>query len=186
MKSKLLKEFVKEILIIIIGVFIALIINNHIQEKRNHSFVQKSLSLIEQEQNENLLRLQNVIESHEKFIETFKNEVKNEDLTIGDVVLKSGGFSIPQISLTAWDKLLSNHLELVEYDYIKHLSRIEQQVIFLEDIKSRLGEVVYRSLGKSDPESKEIVLSLIKDLERAEVNLVERYESFGKLIKKEK
>ena len=177
------KEILKELTIVTIGVFIALFVNNILQEKKNNSFVIKSLKLIEIEQNENLEHLQNVIESQDLFIEVLKKELNNNKLSFGDIVMKANGFSIPSISTTAWDKLLSNHLELVEYNYIKSLNRIEKRVIFLEDIKSRLGEIAYENANQKDSESKGLLLSLIQDLKRAEISLVEDYKEFNQMNK---
>ena len=125
----MLKEILKELIIVVLGVFIALLINNIIQENKNQTFVEKSIELIKIEQNENLEHLQQTIESQDKFIMILKEEINNNDLSFGEVVQKAKGFSIPSISTTAWDKLLSNHLELVDYEHIKSLNRIEKQVI---------------------------------------------------------
>ena len=177
----MLKEILKELIIVVLGVFIALLINNIIQEKKNQRFVEKSIELIKIEQNENLEHLQKTIESHDKFILILKEEINNTEITFGEVVQKAKGFSVPSISITAWDKLLSNHLELVDYEDIKSLNRIEKQVLFLEDIKSRLGEIAYEKANKKDSESKGLILSLIQDLRRAEVNLIENYKEFNQI-----
>lgn len=182
----MLKEILKELIIVVLGVFIALLINNIIQEKKNQSFVENSIELIKIEQNENLEHLQKTIESQEKFIMILKEELNNNELTFGEIVQKAKGFSIPSVSTTAWDKLLSNHLELVDYDYIKALNRIEKRVIFLEDIKSRLGEIAYEKANNKDSESKSLILTLIQDLIRSEIILVEDYKDFNKMKKNTK
>ncbi len=178
---KLFREIAKELSIVILGILVALAINNYVQNRKNKQFLQESISLIQTEQAENLQKLQKSITSQKESIQIYQKNITADSLSIAELIAKSKGFTTINLSQSAWSKLLSKHVELVDYKMFKSLTKIENQLGFIDDIKVRLGDVGFDRALKTDKASKQLVLTLMQDLVRAEEELAEEYRHFNEL-----
>ncbi len=178
---KLFREIAKELLVVILGILVALAINNYVQDRKNKQFLKESITLIQTEQAVNAQKLQKSIARQKESIQIYQQHIDADSLSIAELIARSKGFTTINLSQSAWSKLLSKHVELVDYKLFKSLTKIENQLAFIDDIKLRLGDVGFDRALKTDKASKQLVLTLMQDLVRAEEELAEEYAYFNEI-----
>jgi len=183
MKSKkdFFKDIFKELFVVTLGVLIALGINSFVQERKDAAFLQKSLTLIRAEHQDNLEKMKNAVASH-KELKTFITNNVGDDRAVGEIILQGKGFQAVTISRTAWNKLLSKHIELIDYDILQSLNNVENKITFMEEHHRSFGEVGYQRVLQKDQDSKLLISFMLQDVINAEEGLVKEYEDFEKLM----
>lgn len=176
------KRISEEVLILIAGILIALAVNGYINTQREEDFLRNSLRLIAEEHKDNAERLSLTIKHQEKLLANFQNAAENTKSSVYNIVLESGGFKSSPINNTAWNKLLSKNIELVDYQIIKILTEIDNRITAINALITRLGDTGYANAFKTDPQTKLIMISLLNDVIQSENLLMQKYDMFDDII----
>ena len=101
--------FLQEIITVVIGILIAVSISDYRENVANQNYIEKTLLAIENEIELGQIEMDTVMGRHLKLLEIFQNKVDDNEQTLGELLIDSGGFqmaSIKNVSLRFFMLLL--------------------------------------------------------------------------------
>lgn len=119
---------------VVLGILIALWINNWQSNKQNQAFLSHVYQTIQEEHGNNIKELEDIIPTHQKLVDTVHHFMEDEMIFIGQFSGMVGGLSMALIGNTSWKSFINSQIQLVDFRIIKLLSNIDS----LKDIKCRL------------------------------------------------
>ena len=125
--KKYIKTFFKEISPVIIGILIALYINNWNENKKDEKYISQILSSMDKELKESNDDIKKKIPQQRTLIDTLNFYKKNDSISILDVMMKVNGIQMPQIRISSWKAISNSKIELLEYDRVSASVNIEEQ-----------------------------------------------------------
>ena len=175
-----IKQIIREIIPVIIGILIALFINNWNDERKERKYLDQIFSSIEKELEESLLDIKRVIPKQLAAVDTIMTHLNNDKTSLYDIMIKSNGVYAPSIKTNSWNAIASSKIELIEYEKLSALADIEERK---KNLKSRVEKQVdftFDNFEETDKVKKEILKMMILDIVGAEKRLQLEIE---KLIK---
>ena len=169
-----LTSFLREIAIVVLGVLIAVWINNWQQGIANEKYIQKTLAAIEAEIEQNRSNIDTVLTRHQKIMDYLEEHYDSTEETLGDMLIQLGGVQSPEIKNIGLRFFIANKAELVSYDVIAHLSEIETNKELLTRKMEQLIDFAYDHIDATDPNTKikfAYSLSNVMDTEQALLDL---------------
>ncbi len=162
---------------IILGVLIALLINNWNQSRLDKKFEKTVLNSIKNELTENLEELNAVIPDHHKLVDTISLYQFDEDVSIGQILNKVKGIQSASIKNTSWKSILNSNIQLFEYDLLTQLINIDEGKADHKMLANKLLDLIYDSLEKKDVVSKQKFSIVINDFISVEDDLRKSHEA---------
>src|SRR5690554_1879820 len=124
--KKNIKSFIKEIVPIILGILIALYINNWNENRKDEKYINQMITSIDKELKESNKDIKETIPLQKTLIDTLNFYRKDDNVSIGDVMMKANGVHIPSIKISSWKAISNSKIELMDYDRISALANIEE------------------------------------------------------------
>ena len=177
-KPSSLHYFLREITIVVIGVLIAVTINNYKERFDNNRFVESTLTAIENEVETNQTELDTVLKRHLIMVEKLEAMDFDKSLSLGDMIGELGGFQVASVRNISLRFFISNKAELLDYQLISQLTAIETQTGFLTYKIDRLADYVYKNMNDTTEVSKLTFTNILYDVIDSESNLLESYSQF--------
>lgn len=171
-------SFLKEIAIIVIGVLIAVTINNLKESISNKKYTKKALSSIEKEIQHNKLEVEEILELHIALIDSIQSSVHNDQETISEMILRFGGLQTAGVKSIGLRFFISNKAELIDYEIISQLAEIETSTSLLEKKMDRMIDFIYDQAGSSDKPSKTKFLIFLGNVIDSEQAMLAFYKQF--------
>ncbi len=165
---------------VILGILLALFINDWKQDLDDKKFLSTVMQSISQEFKENQQDLTSSIQRHEVLLDTIAEYIEDEGVSIGELIGKVNGVSGVNIKNTAWKAIVGARIELVEYEKISLLTDIDQENENMSIKLEKLLDMVLPRLGSSTYIDKELFRIMISDLRNAEQELLELHIQFEK------
>ncbi len=170
--------FLQEIIIVAIGILIAVSIGDYKENKGNEKYIEKTLLAIENEIKLSQVELDTVLNKHLKLIQILENKIEDNEETLGELMMNSGGFQVASIKNVSLRFFISNKAELLEFQLISQLLDIELATNMLSDKTKRLTDFSYENLTKDNREVKIKFAYLVANVIDGEQTLLESYSSF--------
>ncbi|MDO6472409.1 hypothetical protein [Maribacter sp. 1_MG-2023] len=174
--NKTILEFFKEILTIIVGILIALFINNWNEDQKDTKYMNKIFESMEKELKETNEDIKKKIPQQQTLIDTLGFYKKNDTISIFDVMMKVNGVQIPQIRISSWKAISSSKIELLEYDRVSALVNIEEQKELILSKTQYLINFLYPNIKDTSTDKKELVMLMMQDIMVSEKDLREEIE----------
>jgi len=171
-------SFLREILIVVIGILVALFINNWNEELRQERIIEKTLSAIGEEIRESRSELEPLVEKHTRTVDSLALSMDDESKTLLAVFTSLEGLQVPEIKNIGLRFFITSYADLVNYELISDLSEIEFLSRLLDQKVNRLTDLIYDHLHDTDRDSKFKVSILISDVLDTEKGLIEPYDKF--------
>jgi hypothetical protein len=174
-------SYIKEITIVVIGVLIAVAINNLKERIDNQAYIKKTLISTEKEIAQNEESVNEVITKHTAILDSL-SEISSYDSTesIGELISRLGGVQSPGIKNIGLRFFIANKAELIDYELISILSEIEINSTLLDEKLMRLTNYSYDNVTGTDEEIKIKFAYLLANVIDSEQVLLELYEEFKK------
>lgn len=170
--------FLQEIAIVVIGVLIAVSINNYKENIDNKAYLEKMLLAMENEIQLSQSSVDTVLAKHFVLIDSLENSIYDDERTLGEMVASFGGVQFPLIKNVSLRFFISNKAELVDFEVISKLLEIEEHTKVLSDKMKRLGDFAYDQLNNREEETKLKFAYLLSDVIDSEEALLESYSDF--------
>lgn len=170
--------YLKEITIVVIGVLIAVSIGNYKEKLDNDAYLQKTLKAIESEVLSSQVDLDTVLSSHIDLYGKLEHEFGENEQTLGEFLLRSGGFKAAAIKNISLRFFISNKAELLEFDIISQLLDIETSTDLLSNKIDRLANFVYDHINDTNEDVMIQFTYLLSDVIDNEQTLLESYSNF--------
>lgn len=172
-------SILKEIIIIVIGVLIAVWINDYKEQRSNQQFVSKTLFAIESEIEQSKTRIEKVLEKHIKLLELLQ-KAKESTVSIGETVLQAGGLQYADTPNIGLRFFVTQKADLVSNDIIARLSALENGRQILGKKMDKLLEYTYNNLEKSNEMSKTKYILYLANVIESEQSLFRQYKDYLK------
>lgn len=171
-KTSFFIEIVKEITPVIIGILVALLINNWNEERQNTIFVNDVLQSISIELEENKKKLEQEIPKQKMLIDSIKYYLSKDEISLLEILSIADGFTIPTIKNTSWRAFFSKDIRLVGYSIISELTNIEEDKTTLKLQANTAMNLFYENENVSEYKKKEKFILLIEDILHIEGSLL--------------
>ncbi|MEP2057233.1 hypothetical protein [Maribacter litoralis] len=174
--NKTIIEFFKEILTIIVGILIALYINNWNEDRKDAKYMNKIFVSMDKELKETNEDIKKRIPQQQTLIDTLEFYKKNDTISIFDVMMKVNGVQIPQIRISSWKAISNSKIELLEYDRVSALANIEEKKELLTSKTEYLMNFLYPNIKDTSTDKKELVILMMQDIMVSEKDLRKEIE----------
>jgi short-subunit dehydrogenase len=118
---KQINYIIKEVIPIIIGILIALFINNWNEDRKDKKYLNQMFSSIESELEESNIDIKRVIPKQLASIDTLDVYLNNEKVTLYEIIMKSNGIQMPIIKTNTWNAIANSKIELNMKNYLLYL-----------------------------------------------------------------
>lgn len=177
-----LGKLTKEMIPVILGILVALGINNWNQNRINKAFLKHVFLSIQEEHNENIKELQDIIPSHESLVDTIYQYLNDENVAIGEFPNMVGGLPIALIGNTSWNAFINAQIQLVDFKVVKTLSSIDSYNYGYQTQTKHLSDFFFKNLKSTLSEDKELFASLIEDLTTLEEDILKEHLDLKNLL----
>jgi len=178
---KEVSKLIKEIIPVIIGILIALFINNWNEERKDKKYLNQIFSSIENELEDSSIEIKKVIPKQQASVDTIEVYLNNEKVTLYEIMMRANGIQMPIIKTNSWNAIANSKIELIKYEKLSALSDIEEGKENLTQRIEKQMEYIFQNFEKTDKNKKIIVKMMILDIIGAEKELQSKIEE---LIKK--
>jgi len=168
--KKIIKAFFKEIVPIIVGILIALYINNWNEDRKDKNYIDRISTVIHKELNETNDDIVNTLVKQRILIDSLNFYLKDDQISIDNVLNKAQGIYIPRVRINSWKAISNSKIELMDYDKVSTLADIEDQKELLRIKSEKLIDFIfsnYRETGENEKEFMRIMMSEIISTERS-------------------
>ena len=175
-------RFILEILSVVIGVFIAFVIDNDQKEKEDIDYVNSVIESISKEFKENKKELEDIIAVHQGVIETLKRHQLDDEVNLSYILSVTDGVRVVQIKNSSWKTFLYPNIRLVNYRVISLLSDIDEDKNILKLQLQKLADFLYQGNNSNMKNRKQTFKLIISDLLNTEKVLLAKHNEFLKEI----
>ena len=161
---KQIKQLVKEVIPVIIGILVALTVNNWNEDRKDKKYLDQIYSSIENELEESIIEIKENIPKQQMLIDTIGRYLNDETISIFDIISKADGIHAPAIKNNSWKAVASTKIELIEFEKISALSEIDESKEGLKLKTEKLLDFLISNLKSTDQEKKEIFMLLSQEI----------------------
>lgn len=162
---------------VLLGIWIALWVNDWNENKKNQQFLNNVLGSVEKENETNVKELNAIIPRQEMLLDSLNAHLENVDVPILEILSRVQGFKIPAIKNASSQALVNSKPELMEYEVLRILAEIESEHKTLEEKTNYATSFLYRNLNASEKDEKTIFKVLLNDIIDSEHQLQKYFES---------
>lgn len=182
MKTNFKKEkfisYIKEIIVVTIGVLIALIVGSFKETNQARIYHNASIETINTEIETNYSNLKNVIEKHTALLDTI-HKYCDAPKTISDLILESGGgLQIATLTNSGLEIYKKNQINLIDFNMISLLLSNKSLSDLIDTKTEKLIDFIYPNLFATSEESKKLVVLYLKNVLNSELQLINHYDNF--------
>lgn len=168
--------FIKEIIPIIVGVLIAMYINNWNEDRKDEKYINHiSLSIIKELKEANN-EIKNKIPIQKSVIDNLDIYMNNNKISLYNTIIKTKGLHFPSIKMNSWKAISNSRIELLDYDKISDIANIEEQKDILKIKIDKLTDLIYPNMFETGKDKKLILKIMMLDIIQTEQSLQKEIE----------
>ncbi|MFK7933669.1 MAG: DUF6090 family protein [Saprospiraceae bacterium] len=175
---KQIKQIIREIIPVIIGILVALVINNWNEDRKDQKYLDKIFSSIEKELEESGADIERVIPKQLAMLDTIDTYLNDETVSLAKIVWSANGIQEPEIKINAWNAIANSKLELIEYEKISALSDIAGGKENLRLRTEKMLDFLLPNIQETDRGKKTLLRMMVVDVVNAEKRLQANIEEF--------
>ena len=180
-----IKGIAREMIPVVLGILIALWINNWQSNQQNQAFLNHVYQTIQEEHSNNIKELEEIIPNHQKLVDTVYHFMQNEDIVIGQFPDMVGGLAIALIGNTSWKSFINNQIQLVDFRLVKILSDIDNLSDAYKMHTKILTDFFFENLDRGNVKDKGTLSFILEDLITVEEDLLKSHLEIKVLLEKE-
>lgn len=165
------KGFIKDIIPVLLGVLIALWIDNWNEERKDRKYIDNFYTSLVKEFGDTDKEITEKIPYQIALVDTLNLYSNNETLPLLTVIEKAGGVNGPRIKLNYWNALSNSKIELIEYDKLSILTDIEEGNELLKYKQNKLLDFIYSNLTETGKKEKILLKLMMEELIRTQVSV---------------
>ncbi len=172
-----LKKLFREMIPVILGVLIALLINNLNEQRKDRQYVNKMMQAITTEIKENKKELDELAIKRWQMLDTIGHYI-DEEISIGNVITKVNGLGGVSIRNTAWRSMMNSRMDLMDYKKISVLTDIgDQKELMIIQLKKMI-DLVYERGASEDFKDMERFQLMLESIMYTEQELLRLHNEF--------
>lgn len=168
-------QFTKEMLPVFFGIFIALLVNNWNEDRKDKQYIEKMYKNIKKELT---VTYKEIIEKETKqknLLDTIENYL-NHKTSLLNVITKGDGIHLPNIRMNSWKAITNSKIELLNHDRLLDLSSIEEGKELLKLKTNMLVNFLYTNINNNEKEKKQLFKIMFKEITSTQKGLKKRIE----------
>ena len=165
------KGFIKDIIPVLLGVLIALWIDNWNEERKDREYINNFYSSLVKEFRDTDEEITEKIPYQKALVDTLDLYSNNDTLPLLTVIEKAGGVNGPRIKLNYWNALSDSKIELIEYDKLSILTDIEEGNELLKYKQNKLLDFIYSNLTETNKKEKILLKLMMEELIRTQISV---------------
>ncbi len=173
---KHLSKLIREIIPVIIGILIALFINNWNEDRKDKEYLNRIFSAIEKELEDSVADIKDVIPAQMASIDTVDVYLNDDKLPMLDLLNKVNGLHFPTIKTNAWNSISNSKIELISYEKLSALADIEDRKENLQLRFERQLDILFPNLENAGSGKKILFKMTLGDIINAEQELIAAIE----------
>ncbi len=173
-------QLIREIIPVILGILIALLINNWNDNRKERRYLDQIYSSIKNELEESVADIKRNIPKQLAAVDTINNYLNNNAYSIYDIMIKADGIHSPSIKTNSWNALANSKIELIEYEKLSALADIEDWKKNLSKRTERQMDFLFQNMEETDKGKKEIYRMIVLDIVGSEKRLQSTIEEILK------
>lgn len=177
---KQLRQLIREIIPVIIGILIALFINNWNEDRKDKKYLNQIFSSIKKELEESIKDINTVIPKQIASIDTLDIYLNNEEISLYEIMMKSNGIHVPSIKTNSWNAIVNSKIELIEYEKLSALANFQEGKENLDMRIEKQMDFIFQNFENTDNKKKEILRMMLIDIVNAEKYLCSEIEEILK------
>lgn len=159
-------KFLKDMIPVVMGVLIALFINNWNENRKERKYIDKIMVSIKKELIETNKDIIKQRTPQKRLIDTLTVYLNNDKVNLFDAVVKGGGFYAPTIKLNYWKAISNSKPELLDYETLASLAVLEEGKNLLRLKTEKLISFHISNVKSTDKNSKRLVMMLMQEIIR--------------------
>ena len=171
-------SFFKDTFIVVIGVLIAVFINNFNEQRTNQQYIKQTLHSIQQEIVQNKAEVDTVMKKHFVLLDSIQTSIKNEEESISQLIGRLGGIQSASIKNVGLRFFIANKAELVDYKLIAQLLEIETSTELLDKKTDKLIDFTFENIEQKDEITKLKLRAYLSNMIDSEFALLELYGEY--------
>ncbi|MFK7984128.1 MAG: DUF6090 family protein [Saprospiraceae bacterium] len=159
-----INQLVREIIPVIIGILIALVINNWNEDRKDKKYLNQIFSSIKSELTESSIDIKESIPRQQVLMDSIEIYVDDKTVSIIDIIEKTEGVSFANVKNNSWKAIANSRIELIEFEKLSALSDIDDGEASLALKQEKILDFIYDNLKNTKQEKKEVFKLLIQDI----------------------
>jgi len=176
--GKYIKYAIGEIVLVVIGIMIALSINNWKEDLDDEKFISRIFYSIEKEMKSNEIEFNAVMPMQFSLIDTIDQYMNDEKISLSEIIIRGNGLRAPTLNNVSWNYFLNTKLELIDFNTISILTKIEQANQLLNSKISNLMEFVLENSESTNTKSKKMLKFQILNVVSSEKSLLDLHVKY--------
>lgn len=159
-----IKTFIKDIIPIVVGILVALWINNWNETRKDKNYLDQITSASNKELTETNEDIKENLLLQKSYIDSIDAYLIDDNISLLDITLKNKGIYVPTIKINSWKAISNSKIELLDYKKISALAIIEEQKEMLKMKSLRLVDFLYANPKETGKDKKEFLKILMLDI----------------------
>ena len=176
--GKYIKYAIGEIVLVVIGIMIALSINNWKEDLDDEKFISRIFYSIEKEMKSNEIEFNAVMPMQFSLIDTIDQYMNDEKISLSEIIIRGNGLRAPTLNNVSWNYFLNTKLELIDFNTISILTKIEQANQLLNSKINNLMEFVLENSESTNTKSKKMLKFQILNVVSSEKSLLDLHVKY--------
>lgn len=165
---KNIKQIIREIITVIIGILIALFINNWNDERKEKKYLDQVYASIQKELEESVDGLKTTIPKQLAAADTIQKYITDSNMSLYNIMIRSDGIHLPNIRTTSWDAISNSRIDLIEYEKLAALREIADRKENLNKRIEKQLDYLFENFEDTSQSKKEIMHMMTLDIVGAE------------------
>ena len=178
MKKQNIQYVFIEIAIVLIGVLIALFIDDWREGMKNKKYVDSIMFAVSEDIKISKKSVQEVYDKHVAITDSVTHYLDDETISLLEIVKKAGGIQYSGVNNISLKFLIANKAELVDYKLISLLASIEETNDILKTKFDKLLDFSYAEMRSKDTQAKSIFIIHLSNVIDSENHLLEQFEFY--------
>jgi len=162
--NKKIKAFIKELVPIILGILIALFINNWNEDRKDKKYINQMLSSINKELAETNEEINATMPAQISLIDSLDSYLKDDKMSILGIVSNTNGINLPTIKLNTWKAISNSKIELLDYNKVSALANIEEHKEIFKIKTGKFFDFVHSNSEETGRDKKVLLKILVSDI----------------------
>lgn len=177
---KTTSRLIKEVIPVIIGVLIALIINNWNEDRKDANYLKQILSSVTEELEESKKDIIESLPRQQVLLDSIDVYMDDESVSLMDIVKISNGIKFSTMKNNSWKAIASSKIELIDYEQLSALSDLDEGKEELQFKNEKAIDFLYANAKETNAEAKEFFQLIIQDIIWTEERLQKQIEALHK------
>lgn len=159
-----MKQLLKDVVPVILGILIALVINNWNEDRKEQKYLNQIFASINEELKESIESLEENIPKQQRLVDSLKVDLNNETVALFDVIRKAGGVWAPRINNNSWRAIANSRIELIEFEKLSALSEIEDSKNNQDYKQKKIMDFVFDNIKSTTSDKKEVLMMMVSEM----------------------